>query len=272
MGCGKGGPRSGSGFRAYTWHDSPSHAPVWAVLDAHRVIRHICDEDERAWWASRAKQRGGPVEIVSGPALAVLRLGRTWLSASTGWEIFLFLPWLARPFGLPNGHVSAVGSPGRTPVARGWGACSISFWTVHYCRRAGRGFSASWRAVSPACPQINLIIESLCLTLIRALWTSWGDFSGTVTLLYDFFGILAGEGCFVCLFPCSLLLLCGEIGIAWPRGTSDCCLPFCCVAHTALIKIRIPIIMLWYGYLQNCKLPQTRRRRRSILLLAQIKL
>ena len=48
----------------------------------------------------------------------VLRLGRTWLSASIGGEIFLFLPWLARLVGLPNGCVSAVGSPGRTDDGR----------------------------------------------------------------------------------------------------------------------------------------------------------
>ena len=56
--------------------------------------------------------------FASGPAPAVLRLGRTWLSASIGGGIFLFLPWLARLFGLPNGRVSADGSPGRTDDGR----------------------------------------------------------------------------------------------------------------------------------------------------------
>ena len=28
-----------------------SDVPVWAVLDANRVIRHTSDEDERARWA-----------------------------------------------------------------------------------------------------------------------------------------------------------------------------------------------------------------------------
>ena len=77
-----------------------------------------CDEDERAQWASRAKERGEPVEIASGPALTVLRLGRTSLSASFGGGIFLFLPWLARLVGWPNGRVAADGSPRRTNDGR----------------------------------------------------------------------------------------------------------------------------------------------------------
>ena len=60
----------------------------------------------------------GPVEIASGPAPAVLRLGRTWLSALTGGGTFLFLPWLARLVGLPNARVPADGSPGRTDDGR----------------------------------------------------------------------------------------------------------------------------------------------------------
>ena len=106
MGCGKGSPRSGSGRRGYSWHDGPSHAPVWAVLDAHRVIRHSCDENERARWASRAKQRGGPVEIASGPSPAVLRLGRIRLFASFG-GFFLVLSWLVRLVDSPSAHVAA---------------------------------------------------------------------------------------------------------------------------------------------------------------------
>ena len=60
----------------------------------------------------------GPVEIASGLTTAVLRLGRTWLFASTGGGIFVILSWLARPAGLPNGRVSADGSPGRTEDGR----------------------------------------------------------------------------------------------------------------------------------------------------------
>ena len=82
-------------------------------MDAYRVIRHPDDEDEGARWACRARQQRGPVEITSGLAPAVLRLGRTWLSASFGGGIFLFLPWSARLVGLPNGRVSANGSPGQ---------------------------------------------------------------------------------------------------------------------------------------------------------------
>ena len=63
-------------------------------------------------------QQWGPLEIASGPASAVLRLGRAWLSASIGGGIFLFLPWLARLVGLPNGRVCADRSPGRTDDGR----------------------------------------------------------------------------------------------------------------------------------------------------------
>ena len=75
-------------------------------------------QDEGARWACRARKQLGPVEIASGPAPAVLRLGRTWLSASIGGGIYLFLPWLARLVGLPNGRVFADGSSGRSNDGR----------------------------------------------------------------------------------------------------------------------------------------------------------
>ena len=87
-------------------------------MDTYRVIRHPGDEDEEARWACRAWQQRGPVEIASGPTPAVLRLGQTWLSTSTGGGIFLFLPWLAGLAGLPDGRVSADGSPGRMDDGR----------------------------------------------------------------------------------------------------------------------------------------------------------
>ena len=87
-------------------------------MNGYQVIRQPGDEDEGAGWASRARQQRGPVEIASDPAPAVLRLWRTWLSASIGGGIFLFLPWLSRLVGLPNGRVSADGSPRRTDDGR----------------------------------------------------------------------------------------------------------------------------------------------------------
>ena len=87
-------------------------------MDAYRVIRHPGDKDEGARWACRARQQWGPVEIASELTPAVLRLGRTWLFASTGGGIFLLLSWLARPAGLPNGRVSADGNLGRTDDGR----------------------------------------------------------------------------------------------------------------------------------------------------------
>ena len=63
-------------------------------MDTYRVIRNRGDEDEGARWACRALQQRGPVEIASGSAPAVLRRGRTWLSASTGVGIaFSFPDW-----------------------------------------------------------------------------------------------------------------------------------------------------------------------------------
>ena len=66
-------------------------------------------------------------------------------------------------------------------------AWNIFFWTAGCYQMAGRGFSASWRADSPVCRLINLIIESSCSTLIWAWWVSWEDSLSTVTSLYDFF-------------------------------------------------------------------------------------
>ena len=80
-------------------------------MDAYRVIRHTGDEDEAGRWACRARQQRG-VEIEMGPAPAVLRLRRTWLSASCREGIFVFLPCPARLVSLPNGRVAADGSPG----------------------------------------------------------------------------------------------------------------------------------------------------------------
>ena len=81
-------------------------------METYRVIRYPSDEDEGARWACRARQQRGPVEIASGPAPAVLRLGRTWLSASFGGGFALFLPWLSRLVVLPNGMWQRMGVPG----------------------------------------------------------------------------------------------------------------------------------------------------------------
>ena len=74
-------------------------------MDAYRVIRHPGEEDERARWACGARRQRGPVKIASGPAPAVLRLGRIWLCTSFGGGIFLFLPWLSRLVGLTNRQI-----------------------------------------------------------------------------------------------------------------------------------------------------------------------
>ena len=87
-------------------------------MDTYRVIRHPGDEGEGARWECRAQQQRGPVEIASGQAPVVLRLGRTWLSASFGGGVALFLSWPARLVGVPNGRVSADGSPEQTDDGR----------------------------------------------------------------------------------------------------------------------------------------------------------
>ena len=89
-------------------------------MDAYRVIRHPGDEDKGARWACRARKQRGPVENASGLVPAFLRLGRTWLSASTGGGIFLFLPWFARLVGLPNGRVPGDGAHICQPQLQLW--------------------------------------------------------------------------------------------------------------------------------------------------------
>ena len=72
------------------------------------------------WWGRESSMGVGSEtterasKIASGPAPVVLRLGWTWLSASFGEGISLFLPWLAWLVGLPNGRVTAGGSSART--------------------------------------------------------------------------------------------------------------------------------------------------------------
>ena len=63
-------------------------------------------------------QQRGLIEIASELATAVVRLVRTWLSASFRGGILLFFPWLSRLVGFPNGRVAADGSPGRTDDGR----------------------------------------------------------------------------------------------------------------------------------------------------------
>ena len=54
---------------------------IWILIESFVTTG---DEDDGARWKCRARQQWGPVEIASGPTPAVLRLGRTWLSASAG--------------------------------------------------------------------------------------------------------------------------------------------------------------------------------------------
>ena len=81
---------------------------VWTDLDAHRVIRHTSDEDERARWAQGTKQWGRPVEIASGLTPTVAFPGRTGLSRRWGEGPFPSPSW--RGWSVkPNGQV-AVGA------------------------------------------------------------------------------------------------------------------------------------------------------------------
>ena len=74
-------------------------------MDAYQVIPHPGDEDKGDRWACGARQQRGPVKIASVPAPTILRLGRTWLSASTG-------------------RVPADGSPGRTATEESYATLS----------------------------------------------------------------------------------------------------------------------------------------------------
>ena len=56
VGRGKGDRWSGSGCRTHSWNNGLSDAPVCADLNARRVILHTSDENDRARWASTARQ------------------------------------------------------------------------------------------------------------------------------------------------------------------------------------------------------------------------
>ena len=87
---------------------------VWMLIESFvTLVMKTRELDGRAERGNR-----GPVEIASGPAPAVLRLRRTWLSASFRGGIALFLPWPARLVSLPNGRVAVDGSPRRTDGGR----------------------------------------------------------------------------------------------------------------------------------------------------------
>ena len=95
-------------------------------LSCSSLNKYGCLSSHSSPWRWR---RGTPMGVRSvatmrasrnriGACPVVLRLGRTWLSASFVGGIFLFLPWLVRLVGFPNGRVAADGSPGRTDDGR----------------------------------------------------------------------------------------------------------------------------------------------------------
>ena len=197
MGCGKGGFRSGSGCRAYSWHDGPSYAPVWAVLGAHRVIRHTYDEDERARWAPGSRKRGGPVDIASGHAPTVLRLGRIRLSASFGGGYFLVFSWLMRHVGQPSAGVAADEGPGRTDesyATLSWNQLPVKFkaplkrhlcaWPIRSCLNEGGEQQTGWEPWSllkiPLRYDWTFLIScvvadgSVCMWLLEFMVINWG--------------------------------------------------------------------------------------------------
>ena len=98
----------GEQTRRWTYHLIPElatwlnreHGEVGFYL-AQELSGHSCFKAYLRRFKKRDEEmcEVGPVEIASGPASAVLRLGRTWLSASFGREFFLFLPSLARLVG-----------------------------------------------------------------------------------------------------------------------------------------------------------------------------
>ena len=175
-------------------------------------------------------------------------------------------------------------------MARSWGACNTFFWIDHCCQRAGRGSSVSWRADSPACRLINLTLESSYLTLIRGLWVGWEDSLSTVTSLYNCLGLWL-----VRVAPCAWFsaLSCryatrlggtdhvGHFLFCWSwlrtsTAYAPIFLPLIAAYYFALLHIShwshfgLDIIMIWHGYLQNCKLPQTRIRRYLTFIRLQL--
>ena len=65
---------------------------VFKAIDQPDHVTRFLPYQNFLIYVTVARQQRGPVEIASGPAPAVLRLGRTWLSASSGGGIALFLP------------------------------------------------------------------------------------------------------------------------------------------------------------------------------------
>ena len=83
---------------------------IWMLIESFvTLVMKTRELDGRA-------ERGNG--LASGPVPAVLRLWRTWLSASFKGGIALFLPWPARLVSSPNGRVAADGSSGRTDDGR----------------------------------------------------------------------------------------------------------------------------------------------------------
>ena len=87
---------------------------IWMLIESFGTLVM----KKRARWACGTRRQRGPVEIASGSVSMILHVGRTWLPASFGGEIFLFLSLLARLVGLPNERVAADGSPGRMDDGR----------------------------------------------------------------------------------------------------------------------------------------------------------
>ena len=172
-------------------------------------------------------------------------------------------------------------------VARRWGASNTFSWISRCYQRTDRGCSATWLADSPVCHLMNLITESSCLILTRAWWVSWEDFLSTVTLLFDCSFVFGDPGRWglplvlgsslspvpmrrdwVELTAWDPLFAGSDSGLSWPAGLlmeCACCFSLCAIAIIGMVAYWNWIFKLWYGYLQNCKLPQARRRRRILL-------
>ena len=90
---------------------------VWARCCAEReaVGRAVCAQRTPETMVSLMLQSEQIWMLIESFVTLVMK---TWLPAATGKGIFLFIPWLARLVGLPNGRVSVDGTPGRTDDGR----------------------------------------------------------------------------------------------------------------------------------------------------------
>ena len=101
-------------------HNSP--LTRWSLSCSSLNKNGYLSSHSSPWWWRPGSSMGVQSAATTGASRnrigACTRGPASWESASFGGGIALFLPWLARLVGLPNGRVAMDGSPGRTDDGR----------------------------------------------------------------------------------------------------------------------------------------------------------